>query len=382
MQGRCSVSRSVFRSTLLAIATLGLGIPVHASAEEAGVTPPHHHASAEEEGSASPHNHAGDLLLFPAITGTHRNVSVPGLDENELMPEVNIFYSTDHERLRFLAEFLLNRDEQEMERLQLGWLVQPAVTLWVGRFHSPLGFWNSEHHHGAFMQTTISRPSILDFEDDGGMLPTHITGVLAEGSLDRGHGSINYAFGIGCGPELESELVPVNILEFRNGGELAASARLSYRPLDVSASEFGAFAGYASIPVIGSTINEVDQTVAGVFYNLETGKLRLLGEFFYVSNRLEDSASASDADFSAGYLQAEYQVHDSWTVFGRLEGTGSVKNNAFLGLNQEFMTERAMAGARFEVGSRQALKLELTRNERQDDTRFNQLDLQWSMVYP
>jgi hypothetical protein len=367
---------------LLAAVTLGLGIPVHAFAEEAGVTPPHHHASAEEEGSASPHHHAGDLLLFPAVTGTHRSVSAPGLDDNELMPELNIFYSTDHDRLRFLAELLLDEDEQEMERLQLGWLVQPATTFWIGRFHSPLGFWNTEHHHGAFMQMTISRPSIIDFEDDDGVLPTHITGVLAEGSLDRGHGSINYAFGIGQGPELESELVPVNIVEFRNGGELAASARLGYRPLDVSASEFGGFAGYARIPVIGSTINQVDQTVAGVFYNLETGKLRLVGELFYVTNRLEGSASTSDADFSAGYLQAEYQVHDDWTVFGRLEGTGNAKNNAYLDLNQEYMTERAMAGARFEVGSRQALKLELSRNERQDDTRFTQLELQWSMVYP
>lgn len=381
MQGRRSISRSIFRLTLLAVT---LGVPVHASAQEAGVNPPHHQASAEDEDSASPHNHnhAGDLLLFPAITGTHRNVSGPGLDENDLMPEVDIFFSTDHERLRFLAEFLLNRDEQEMERLQLGWLVQPAATLWVGRFHTPLGFWNSEHHHGAFMQTTISRPSILDFEDDSGMLPTHITGMLAEGSLDHGHGSINYAFGIGQGPELESELVPVNILEFRNGGKLAGSARLSYRPLDVNASELGAFAGYANIPVIGSPINEVDQTVAGVFYNWESGELRLLGEFFYVINRLDSPASAKNSDFRAGYLQAEYQIHDSWTVFGRLEGTADAKNNAYLDLNPEFMAERAMVGARFEASSRQALKLELSRNETQDDTRFNQLDLQWSMVYP
>jgi len=380
MQACCSVSSSVFLLALLAVFTLGSGIPLHASADEEGVTPSHNHASAEVEGAT--HHHDGDLLLFPAITGTHLNVPVPGLRQNELMPEVNIFYSTDHERLRFLAEFLLNSDEHEMERLQLGWLVQPMATLWIGRFHNPLGFWNSEHHHGAFMQTTISRPGIIAFEDEGGVLPTHVAGLLAEGTLDRDRGSVNYAFGIGKGPNLESELEPVNILEFRNGGRLAASARLSYRPVDDSAVEFGGFAGYTRIPVAGGTIDEADQTVAGVFYNVETEKLRLVAEGFYVSNRLTGSAPTNRAAFTAGYLQAEYQAYASWTLFGRLEGTSGAKNNAYLDLNQGYMTERAMAGARFEVGRNQALKLELSRNERQDDTRFNQLSLQWSMVYP
>ena len=204
MQGRCSVSRSAFRLALLAVFAVGSGVPVLAAAEEGG--------------AAASHVHGSDLMLFPAITGTHLSEAVPGLRQNELLPEVNIFYSTEHVRLRFLAEFLLDRDEQEMERLQLGWLVQPAATLWVGRFHSPLGFWNTEHHHGAYMQTTISRPGIIAFEDEGGVLPTHITGLLAEGALDRDDGSFNYAFGIGQGPQLESELVPVNILELRNGG--------------------------------------------------------------------------------------------------------------------------------------------------------------------
>jgi hypothetical protein len=380
MQGCCSVSRSVFLLALLAVLTLGLGIPLHASADEEGVTPSHNHASAEVEGAT--HHHDGDLLLFPAITGTYLNVPVPGLRENELMPEVNIFYSTDHERLRFLAEFLLNRDEHEMERLQLGWLVQPTATLWIGRFHNPLGFWNSEHHHGAFMQTTISRPGIIAFEDDGGVLPTHVAGLLAEGTLDRDGGSVNYAFGIGQGPNLESELEPVNILEFRNGGRLAASARLSYRPIDDSAVEFGGFAGYTRIPVAGGTIDETDQTVAGVFYNVETEKLRLVGELFYVSNRLTGSAPTSHADFTAGYLQAEYQVHPDWALFGRVEDTRGAKNDAYLDMIPEFLNARAVAGTRFEVARNQALKLELSRNERQDDARFNQVSLQWSMVYP
>lgn len=345
--------------------------------------PSHNHASTEEDGAATPHHHDdGDLLLFPDITATRLNVPVPGLKQHELMPELNIFYSTDHERLRFLAEFLMNRDENEMERLQLGWLVRPTSTVWLGRFHNPLGFWNTEHHHGAYMQTTISRPGIIAFEDEGGVLPTHVSGLLAEGALERDHGSLNYAFGLGRGPRLEPKLEPMNIVEFKHGGKLAASARLSYRPSDESAGEFGGFAGYTHIPVAGSTLDEVDQTVAGVFYTVSTEKLRLIGELFHVSNRLFGPRPTDHADFSAGYLQAEYQAHANWTLFGRLEDTHGAKNNAYLELIPEFLSTRAVAGSRFEVARNQALKLELSRNERQNDVRFNQVSLQWSMVFP
>lgn len=376
MRGRFAVSRIVPSKIvpLAVLAAWSFGVaPVHAGHADAG-----HAASAE----TSAHRHADDLLLLPAVTATHRTASPGDLRQDELMPELNVFYSTEHDRLRFLAEYLIDRDEHEMERLQVGWVVEPGQVVWLGRFHSPVGFWNSEHHHGAFMQTTISRPGIVAFEDEGGVLPTHVTGLLAEGALDREYGTLNYAVGIGQGPEFNSELVPVNIIEARNGGKFAANGRLSYRPFDEHRGEFGGFAAYSHIPVAGQATIEADQTLGGVFYNLQTDTLRLLGEFFYVSTRLKGTGVKDLAAFRAAYVQAEYRVHPDWTVFGRLEGTNGAKNNAYLDLNPEFMSERALAGARFEVGEHQALKLEISHNERQDEAHYNQFSLQWSMVYP
>lgn len=384
MAVRCGALRGVFVPAVLA--ACGLGFGAHACAAEEQAAMPEHVHAAPEAMDAAPHHHDGDLLLFPNVTGNHRNVPVSDLKQDELLPELNIFYSTDHERLRFLAEFLLNRDEHEVERLQLGWLVQPTTTAWMGRFHNLLGFWNTEHHHGAYMQTTISRPAILAFEDEGGVLPTHVTGLLAEGALDRDRGAVNYAFALGKGPKLEGttdlELEPMYLPQFSHGGKLAASARLSLRPGDDGANEFGAFAGYTEIPLAGSVFHEADQTVAGVFYTTRGERLRLIGELFYVSNRLTGPVPADRAEFGAGYLQAEYLAHADWTLFGRFEDTSGVKNNAYLQLFPEFLDSRAMVGARFEVASHQALKLELSRNERQDAIRFNQVSLQWSMVYP
>ncbi len=338
------------------------------------------YATADEEHSH--HMQDGDLLLFPAILGTHLSKAVSGQAQDKLQPELDIFYSIDHERLRFLAEFLLRDDEQEMERLQLGWLLHPTASVWFGRFHSPLGFWNSQHHHGAYMQTTISRPSILAFEDESGVLPIHILGALAEGFVKADVGSYNYAFGIGRGPMLEETLKPVNILNPHSDGKLTLSGRLSYRTQD-DASEFGAYVGHSRIPLRGiSGLDEASQLAVGAFYFLETERIRFLAELFHVENSLEGPGTSSRTAFLAAYLQPEYKISEAWTVFGRIEATRNNRNDPYLNLYPEFIASRTIVGSRFDVARNQALKFEASRNERQDSVQFNQISLQWSMVYP
>ena len=211
---------------------------------------------------------------------------------------------------------MLNLDEQEMERLQwVGWPSHNHPVDWA--FPQSAGVLEQRTYHGAFLQTTISRPGIIVFEDDGGVLPTHVAGLLAEGTLDREGGAVNFAFGIGKGPTLDNGLEPVNILRLDGGGQLAVSARLSYRPQDENAGEFGGFAGYTQIPVAGAAFDESDQTVIGIFYNMETDRFRVLGELFRVINHQQGCRLPDQAAFTAGYVQVEYKVHDDWTLYGR-----------------------------------------------------------------
>jgi hypothetical protein len=72
------------------------------------------------------------------------------------------------------AEFVV-----DLERIQIGYVASDAFKLSAGRFHSPIGYWNTAYHHGSFLQTTIERPLFLRFEDGGGVLPVHSIGVLA-----------------------------------------------------------------------------------------------------------------------------------------------------------------------------------------------------------
>jgi len=48
-----------------------------------------------------------------------------------------------------------------------------------GKFQTPIGYWNTAFHHGAWLQTTISRPQMIKF--GGTFTPVHIVGAQAEG---------------------------------------------------------------------------------------------------------------------------------------------------------------------------------------------------------
>jgi hypothetical protein len=80
---------------------------------------------------------------------------------------------------------------------------------------------------------------------------------------------------------------------------------------------------------------------------LETDTLRLLGSCS-TSAIASSPTPTRHASFSAGYLQAEYRAPARWTLFGRLEGTDSAKNDPYLDLIKEFLNARVVAGSRFE----------------------------------
>lgn len=156
---------------------------------------------------------AGDLLLFPGITSTRQSKSDAELAAREFLPAVDIFYSTEFDQTRFQAELLNTSREHELERMQIGWHVLPGKSLWVGRFHNQLSFWNTEIHHGDFLQTSLSQPTVANYEDEHGPFPAHITGLLFESIRTSGDSEINYMAGLGIGPTFNVTLNPFDLLE-------------------------------------------------------------------------------------------------------------------------------------------------------------------------
>lgn len=81
----------------------------------------------------------------------------------------------------------------EVERLIARYDYSDQYKLSAGRYHTPIGYWNSAFHHGSWLQTTVDRPETMKFGSN--IVPIHFVGGLLEGNI--GHSNFFYRVGLG-----------------------------------------------------------------------------------------------------------------------------------------------------------------------------------------
>jgi hypothetical protein len=85
----------------------------------------------------------------------------------------------------------------DLERSFIRYDVNDALKVSFGRYHTPINYWNTAFHHGAWLQTTISRPNMIRF--GGTFEPVHFVGAQSEGNIPSGALNLGYNVGIGNG---------------------------------------------------------------------------------------------------------------------------------------------------------------------------------------
>ena len=85
----------------------------------------------------------------------------------------------------------------EVERVMVRYDANDYFKISFGKYHTPISYWNTAYHHGGWLQTTITRPEMIQFGTR--FLPVHFVGLLAEGQIPSGGLGLNYNFGVGNG---------------------------------------------------------------------------------------------------------------------------------------------------------------------------------------
>ncbi|HET9743232.1 MAG TPA: hypothetical protein VFQ00_10820 [Terriglobales bacterium] len=85
----------------------------------------------------------------------------------------------------------------DLERTIIRYDVNDAAKISFGRYHTPINYWNTAFHHGAWLQTTIARPDMIVF--GGRFIPVHFVGAQSEGFIPSGSLGLGYNLGIGNG---------------------------------------------------------------------------------------------------------------------------------------------------------------------------------------
>ena len=336
-----------------------------------------------------------DFLLFPSVdTLVTFNESNATAAESFARPSLNLLYSYNGGRFRVLGEYLWSSSESELERLKIGWRAGDSTMWWFGRFHSTAKFWTNEYHHGQFMQTSITRPSIEEWEDESGPIPSHVTGVSLEHTTPRRDESAwNFGLSLGLAPKfVKDELHPYDMLNPDSGHELSFNGRMAFRPDMFSDNQVGILVGWNDINVESESspnladLNDIQQITIGFFGDWSWDEWRLLANIVYFDHDLNYTTGTVVDEFVAGYVQGEYQFHDDWTAFGRADSSSGEDNSPYLRLLPAFVSHRHMLGIRWDFVDKQSLTMEVADTSAQGEgmshDSFKEIRFQWSAVFP
>jgi hypothetical protein len=300
-----------------------------------------------------------------------------------------------HDKFRVFGEYFITPDEHELERFQLGYEFVPDTVLWVGRFHQPASAWNTEHHHGRYLQTSITRPAIELWEDEEGLIPQHITGALLESRRPLGSvAGMQFSGGIGAAPNFSNEnYEPITLVDSNPGKHgLSLSGRLAFLPDYAGTSSTGLLWSHdqifirtaAAMASLGSS--RFNLSVYGAYADWTFGDWRIITAGYYVDVQL--SGPAPNESFMSGYLQAERHLPHRLTVYGRVEDSARMQRSRYVALFNDHsgdidVTLRARTGGlRWDYAHRQALSAEISRAVSPTDQRGVEWRLQWAAAIP
>lgn len=334
--------------------------------------------------------HARDVQHELLVFGSGELVSLSNremreADINRDKVSADILFSLQSSSLQLFGEYLVSNHEADLERFQLGWQPTADTTVWLGRFHQPGSAWNHDHHHGQFLQTSVTRPAIDNWEDDGGILPQHFTGALVESGWHlRGDSAIHAALGAGIAPIITEDGLEAYDLLKPNGPphRLGFQARIGFLPDEFEDTGVGIAAARAELaahPQTASGLDHAELTLIGVYGSGDPWCCKLSGAAYYVSSRLVGALEPAVSDhFFIGYLQIEKSLPKQVVLFARHEDASRASQAKYLDLFPDFAATRSIAGIRWEFAGRQALTLQGAKSHTVTGVSYHDVRVQWS----
>jgi len=226
-----------------------------------------------------------------------------------------------------------------------------------GRYHTPINWWNTAYHHGQWLQTTVSRPEMIQF--GGSFLPVHFVGALVEGSVPAGSLNLNYNVGLGNGRS--SALSRAGDAGDVNNNR-AWLANLSVRPDKLYGLQIGG-AVYHDRLNLTSVQNFKEWITSGhIVWNRENPEI--IAEFSNVTHK-DYSGILATANSQAFYVQSAYRLPFNarvWKPYYRFEYIHIPRSD--VPFRNVPNLSGSVLGMRYDLSEFAALKFEYRRQRR------------------
>jgi hypothetical protein len=271
----------------------------------------------------------------------------------------------------------------DLERLYLEYRTDHWAFV-AGKTHSEFGYWNTAFHHGTWLQLTKRRPRVVDFEQAGGVLATHSTGVTASYGPKRGDSGVELLVAVGNGHGRTLDTV---LTESDNNAFKSVLIRLGAIGFGDPALRFGVNVAVDEIapePVAVRPLlpdRAIQELVTGFYLAFRGDRVLVFSETYNILHHSNDQ----NWQFTDGFLLAGYRF-GQFTPYGEIEaryGDGAIDPyyqpdpavDAHIVKPANFV--EGTAGVRYELNTWSALKLELAAASFADRTDYR-AELNWS----
>ena len=264
------------------------------------------------------------------------------------------------ERISFLTETLFEIKEDEtvldIERLFIKYTVADFLNITVGRTHTALGYWNQTFHHGFWLQTTIDRPDVYEFEDEpGSILPVHAVGIELTGMHDFGPFDLDYTFNVANG---RGDMVgDVQLVSDKNDSK-AVALMITIKPDIIPGLFFGGNFYLDDIPK-SSKHGDIDELIVGGHMGYLYNNWEFLLEGFNIEHDDDDVSKRKFSTWGA-YTQLAYRF-GQWKPYYRYDILQRNKRDPFYLTSFDEPTgeaKRHTIGFRYDLTTFNAIKLE------------------------
>lgn len=260
-----------------------------------------------------------------------------------------------------------------MERVILRYEFEDRLKISAGRYHTPISYWNTEYHHGLWLQGSVARPEPIKFGSR--YIPVHFVGTMAEGNFREL--PIHYAVGFGNGRA-------DNIAAAGDGGDVNGSRAFivsgSVQPRSLFGFRVGGGVYVDRISVGG--VEFADEIITSAHVVWKRGRVDAVAELINVSH--EPIAGGGSESSPAYYVHAGYRLTGSardFMPYVRYEDMDvSADDAVFAGLLDDY--QAFVAGIRYDFDQLAALKAEYRSEELGGGPRTDAYFVQASFAIP
>ena len=282
--------------------------------------------------------------------------------------------STLAERTTFLSEVTYKYQDGWIigfERLWFRYSFSDQLRASIGKFHTPLGYWNRTYNHGVLLYTSTDKPLFQK------MIPIHTLGIHLSGR-EIGPGRLYYSLmignGIGSSPKAdndEAKSVTVDIhSKMFDGMDLGFSGyrdHLSQGGIDESET-----------PSIGHMMlltEDVDLTIFVGSMVIEKHGVELLAEIALAN--VEGETSGLDGWSRGGYVLGSY-TFGQYVPYAKLDFLKVDEADLFYDEND---TKALAFGVDYRISHLAIVKLQYTYESLKDAENQNRFATQFSVGY-